>query len=105
MSENESALAKIFKNCESESHCKFLSAILKEGQSLNGLFLPYPIHIFKNEVQLVISLVCQVLGQDDDFHVGDVILGFLLRINSLSPKSQSVPIFNLDEFLAKSIHL
>ena len=55
---NESALAEFFKNCESESRCKFLSAILKEGQSLNGLFLPYPVHIFKNEVQLVISLLC-----------------------------------------------
>ena len=62
-------------------------------------------HIFKDEVQLVISLVCQVLGQDDDCHVGDVILGFLLRISSLSSESQSIPIFNLDEYLAEAIHL
>ena len=102
---NESALAEFFKNCETESRCQFLSTILKEGQSLNGLFLPYPIHILKNEVQLVISLVCQVLGQDDDFQVGDVILGFLLRISSLSSDSESIPVFNLDEYLAESIHL
>ena len=102
---NESVLAESYKNCETESRCQFLSTILKEGQSLNGLFLPYPVHIFKNEVQLVISLVCQVLGLDDDFHVGDVILGFLLRISSLSLDSQSIPVFNLDEYLAEAIHL
>ena len=54
---------------------------------------------------MAISLVCQVLGLGDDCHVGDVILSFLLRVNSLSPDSQSVPIFNLDEFLAEAIHL
>ena len=84
---NESVLAEFFKNCESESRCQFLSSILKEGQSLEGLFLPYPLHIFKAEVQLVMSLVCQVLGLDDDCRIGDVILGFLLKINSLSPES------------------
>ena len=68
---NESVLAEFFKNCESES-------ILKEGQSLEGLFLPYPLHIFRTEVQLVMSLVCQVLGLDVDCYIGDVILGFLL---------------------------
>ena len=56
-------------------------------------------------MKLVMSLVCQVLGLDDDCHVGDVILGFLLRINSLSPESQSVPVLNLDEYLAEAIHL
>ena len=51
------------------------------------------------------SLVCQVLGLDDDCHIGDVILGFLLKVNSLSPESQSVPVLNLDEYLAEAIHL
>ena len=44
---NESILAEFNKNCETEIHCLFLSSILKEGQSLNGIFLPYPVHIFK----------------------------------------------------------
>ena len=102
---NESVLAKFYKNCETENCCHFLSTILKEGQSLDGIFLPYPVHIFKNEVQLVVSLVCQVLGLDEDCHVDDVILGFLLRISSLSSDSQSIPVFNLDEYLAEAIHL
>ena len=102
---NESVLAEFYNNFETKNRYHFLSSILKEGQSLDGLFLPYPVHIFKNEVQLVVSLVCQVLGLVDDCRVGDVILGFLLRINFLSSDSQSIPVFNLDEYLAEAIHM
>ena len=38
---NESILAEVYKNCETEVCCKFLSSILNEGQSLDGIFLPY----------------------------------------------------------------
>ena len=62
-------------------------------------------HLFKSEVQLVVSLVCQILGLDDDCRVGEVILGFLLRISSLDFESQSIPVFSLDEYLAEAIHL
>ena len=51
------------------------------------------------------SLVCQVLGLDDDCHVNEVILGFLLKMSSMSSKSQSVHVFSLDEYLAEAIHL
>ena len=93
---NESVLVEFYKNCEIETRCQFLSSILKDGQYLDGFFLPYPVHIFKNEVQLVVSLVCQILGLDDDCRVGEVVLGFLLRISSLGSKSQSIPMFSLD---------
>ena len=102
---NESILAELYKSCISEVRCKFLSSILKEVQSLDGLFLPYHVHIFKNEVQLVVSLVCQILGLDDDCHVNEVILGFLLKINLLGSESQSVPVLSLDEYLVEAIHL
>ena len=84
---NEFILAELYKNCGTEVRCKFLSSILKEGQSLDGLFLPYHIQVFKNEVQLVVSLVCQILGFDNDCHVNEFILGFLLKISSLSSES------------------
>ena len=45
---NESILAELYKNCRTEIRCKFLSSVLKEGQSLDGLFLPYHVHVFKN---------------------------------------------------------
>ena len=88
---NESILAEFYKKCETETRCQFLSSVLREGQSLDGFFLPYPVHIFKNEVQLIVSLVCQILGLDDDCRVGEVVLGFLLRISSLGSESQSIP--------------
>ena len=37
---NESTLAKFYKKCETETRCQFLSSILKDGQSLDGFFLP-----------------------------------------------------------------
>ena len=102
---NESILAEVYKNCETEVCCKFLSNIIKDDQSLDGLFPPYCVCIFRDEVQLVVSLVCQVLGLDDDCHVNEVILGFLLKISSLSFESQSIHVFSLDEYLAEAIHL
>ena len=53
------------------------------------------------------SVVCQVLGLDDDCHVNEVILGFLLKMSSISPdsESQSGHVFSLDEYLVESIHL
>ena len=77
---NEQVLIELYKNCKTEVRCQFLSSILKVGQSLEGLFLPYNVNIFKDEIQLVMSIVSQVLGLDDDTHVNEVILGFLLSI-------------------------
>ena len=69
--------------------------------------MPYRIHIFKEEVQLVVSLVCQVLHLDDDFHVSEVVLGFLLKMSSVSLEFESHPVhvFSLDEYLAEAIHI
>ena len=55
---NKSVLTEVYRNCETDVRCKFLSNIFNEGQSLEGLFFPYHVHIFKEEVQLVVSLVC-----------------------------------------------
>ena len=53
----------------------------------------------------MVSLVCQILGLDDDCRVTEVILGFLLKMSSFGSESQSVPVFSLDEYLAEAIHL
>ena len=50
---NEQVLIEMYKNCRTEVRCQFLSSILKDGQSLEGLFLPYNVNIFKKEAQLV----------------------------------------------------
>ena len=47
---NEQFLVEIYKNCETKVRFQFLSSILKEGQSLEGLFLHYNVDIFKKYV-------------------------------------------------------
>ena len=47
---NESVLAEVYRGCKTEIRCEFLSSILNEGQSLEGIFLPCCIHIFKEEL-------------------------------------------------------
>ena len=101
---NEQVLIELYKNCRTEVRCQFLSCILKDGQLLEGLFLPYNVNIFKEEVQLVMSLISQILGLDDDTHINEVISSFLLTIGSIDPESNSAHCFNLDEYLAKVIH-
>ena len=66
--------------------------------------MPYNVNIFKKEVQMVMSLVNQILGLDDDIHISEVILGFLLSIGSIDPESHLIRCFNLDEYLAEVIH-
>ena len=51
------------------------------------------------------SLVCQILGLDDDFRIMEVVLGFLLRMSSIDPESHLVHYFSLDDYLAKFIHV
>ena len=102
---NEPVLVEMYKNCKTEVRCQFLSSILKDGQSLEGLFLPYNVNIFKKYVQLVMSLVSQILGLDDDIHINEVVLGFLLSISLVDPESHFIHCFNLDEYLAKAIHV
>ena len=101
---NEQVLIELYKNCETEIRCQFLSSILKVVQLLEGLFFPYNVSIFIDEVQLVMSMVSQVLGLDNDRHASKVILGFLLSIGSTDPESNLVRCFNFDELLAETIH-
>ena len=54
---NEQVLIELYENCKTEVRCQFLSSILKFGQLLEGLFLPYNVNIFKDKVQLVMSIV------------------------------------------------
>ena len=102
---NESIQVEMYKSCKTVVRCEFLSSILKEGRSLEGLFLPYNINIFKKYVQLVMSLVCQILVIDDDIHITEVVLGFLLQMSSIDPESHLVHYFSLDEYLAEVIHV
>ena len=54
---------------------------------------------------MVMSLVSQILGLDNDIHINEVVLGFLLSISSIDPESHSIHCFNLDEYPAEVIHV
>ena len=54
---------------------------------------------------MVMSLVNQILGLDDDIHISEVVLGFLLSISLVDPKSHLIHCFNLDEYLDEVIHV
>ena len=47
---NESVLVEMYKSCKNQVRCQFLSSNMKDGQSLEGLFLTYNVNIFKKEV-------------------------------------------------------
>ena len=97
---NEPFLVEMYKNCETKVRCQFSSSIIKQGQSLEGIFLPYNVNVFKKEVQMVMSLVIQILGLDDDIHISEAVLGFLLGMISINPMSHLSHCFSLDEYLA-----
>ena len=44
-------------------------------------------------------------GCDNDIHISKVVLGFLLSISLVDPKSHLIHCFNLDEYLAEAIHV
>jgi hypothetical protein len=67
-----------------------------------SLYLPMNVSIMVIEVQWFCSLLIQVLGLDNDKHVVEVILSFLLTFFK-SESSLSVHI-SFDQFLAHNIH-
>ena len=51
------------------------------------------------------SLVYQILGLDDDFHIIEAVLGFLFRMSLIDLESHLVHYFSLDEYLDEVIHV
>ena len=56
---------------------------------------------------MVVFLVYQILGLDDDIHVSEVVLGFLLKMSLVSLEFESHPVHfsSLDEYLVEAIHI
>ena len=62
------------------------------------------VSIFREEVQLVMHMLSEILGDDDDKSVTEVRLVFLLRISFHEPESNQICCLGLDELLASVIH-
>ena len=63
---DEKELIRSFRELSPTQKTKFLSKILKAYKSIEGLVLPYSIDIFNESVQLLFSLLSQILGHDND---------------------------------------
>ena len=59
---------------------------------------------FREEDQLVLSILSQLLGYDDDKPMTEVMTGFLLKTNLLETETNQVYFFGFDELLATTIH-
>jgi hypothetical protein len=66
-------MIRVYRECELEVKNQFFCHIVKPDQSIASLSLPYNVNIFTEEVQLVCSLLSQILGLDNDQHVVEVI--------------------------------
>ena len=98
---DEMEITRVFRESNVEVKSHFLSKILKLGQYVTILSLPYEIYIFQENVQLVFVLLIQILGLDNDKNVTKLMLGCLLKVF----QSELVPVcLKFDEFLVKAIH-
>jgi hypothetical protein len=75
---NEENLIRVYRECPSEVRDLFLQTIVKPEHFSESLSLPMNVSIMVIEVQWVCSLLSQILGLDNDKHVVEVMLGFLL---------------------------
>ena len=62
------------------------------------------VHLFQEEVQLVLSILSQILGYDDDKSMNEVMIGLLLKTNLSEPETNQVYCFGFNEFLATAIN-
>ena len=73
----------------------------KFGQTIKDISFSYDVNLFQDSVQVVFSLLSQILGLDNDKLVIEVILGFLMKLSHSESKSKFL---NFDEFLDRIIH-
>ena len=71
---------------------------------VESISFPMDVCLFQEEVQLVLSILNQILGYDDEKSVSEVMIGFLLKSNLLEPETSQVYCFGFDEFLDTAIH-
>ena len=97
-------MAQAYMEFMSEIKNSFLTEIPKVGHVVESLSFPMDVHLFQEEVQLVLSILSQILVYDDDKSVTEVRIGFLLKMNLLELERNQVCCFGFDEFLATTIH-
>jgi hypothetical protein len=99
---NEENIIRVYRECPSEVKDIFLHTIVKPKHLSESLSLPMNVSIMVIEVQWVCSQLSQILGLDNDKHVVEVMLGFLLTFF----QSESVLSIHdsFDQFIDDNIH-
>ena len=93
-----------YRECMFEIKNAFLKKILKFDHVVDSISFPVDVHFFQEEVQLVFSILSQILGYDDDKSMTKVIIGFMLRKHLPEPEINQVCVFGVDKFLNTTIH-
>jgi hypothetical protein len=99
---NEENIIRLYRECPSEVRDMFLQKIVKLEHFSESLSLLINVSIMVIEVQWVCSLLSQVLGIDNEKHVVQVMLSFLL-VFLKSESGQSICI-SFDQFIVDNIH-
>ena len=94
----------MYRECKYEIKNPFLTKNLKFGHVVESFSFPVDIHIFREEVQLVLSILSQILVYDDEKSMTEVMIGFLLKKNLPELETNQVCCFGFDEFLSTTIH-
>ena len=88
---SEETLVQVYRECKSEIKNVFLTEILKDGHVVESLSFTVDVRLFQEEVQLVLSILSQILVYDDDKSVTGVMIGFVLNTNlSKLEKTKSI---------------
>ena len=63
---NEENLIMLFHQSSLEYKFEQLNRFLKQGKLVEKLAFPYPVNVFTERVQFVVTMLSQVLGLDND---------------------------------------
>jgi len=100
---SEITMIDLFKSYDPRNKGQFLKVVLKPDIDVQSLKYPCLTSSFINEIQIVFSLLSQVLGLDHDREVSEAMPGFLMVYYEVdSSKGQVTVAF--DEFLSDSIN-
>jgi hypothetical protein len=86
----EEKMNMVYRECPSKVKDLFLHTIFKPEHLSESLSLPMSVSVMVIKVQWVCSLLSQILGLDNDKHVVEVMLGFMLAFFSPSLVHQSM---------------
>lgn len=98
---DEEKITKFYRDSTNEVKSQTLYKILKPSESIQDMSFPYDVNIFQDEVQVVFSVLSQILGLDNDKLVIEVMLGFLMSLSQSELESKCL---NFDKFLVEIIH-